>query len=75
MKLAFEIEKATNEAIAFSSLLTATTEALYNSGFGAEDYEEAFHFLCTMATDHSGHLKTIKEKAFKLLREEKEAAV
>lgn len=72
MELAFKIENAANEASAFKSLLLATIEAAFNSSYGVEEYEDAFHFLCTMAFEHSEHLKTLENEAFKLLQARKE---
>lgn len=71
MELAFKIEEAANEANAFRSLFLATIEAAFNSDYGAEEYEAAFNFLHGLAFEHSERLKTLKEEAFKLLKEER----
>lgn len=71
MELAFKIEDAASEANAFRSLFLATIEAAFNSDYGAEEYEAAFNFLYGLAFEHSERLKTLKEEAFKLLKEER----
>ena len=52
MDIAFRIEDATNEANAFRSLFLATIEAAFNGNYGAEEYEEAFNFLYSLAFKH-----------------------
>ena len=73
MKLAFKIEDATNEAVAFKSLLLATIEAAFNGDYGPEEYKEAFNFLYELAYDHSKHLQTLENEAFILLKAERAA--
>lgn len=73
MELAFGIEDATNEAVAFKSLLLATIEAAFNSSYGPEEFKEAFNFLYGLAYDHSEHLKRLENESFRLLKSEEAA--
>ncbi len=72
MNIASKIEAAASEASVFKSLLLATIEAAFNSNYGAEEYEDAFNYLYDMAYEHSEHLKTLENEAFKLLQARKE---
>ena len=74
MDIAFEIEEAANEAVAFTNLFMATIEAAFNNNgsYKPEQYGEAFDYLYSMAYKHSQCLKTLEEKAFKLLQTGKE---
>ena len=73
MDIAFEIEEAANEAVAFTNLFMATIEAAFNNNgsYKPEQYGEAFDYLYSMAYKHSQCLKTLEEKAFKLLQAER----
>ena len=73
MELAFEIEEAANEAVAFTNLFMATIEAAFNNNgsYKPEQYGEAFDYLYSMAYKHSQCLKTLEERAFKLLQAER----
>ncbi len=73
MDIAFEIEEAANEAVAFTNLFMATIEAAFNNNgsYKPEQYGEAFDYLYSMAHKHSQCLKTLEEKAFKLLQAER----
>ncbi len=73
MDIAFEIEEAANEAVAFTNLFMATIEAAFNNNgsYKPEQYSEAFGYLYSMAHKHSQCLKTLEEKAFKLLQAER----
>lgn len=75
MDIAFEIEEAANEAVAFTNLFMATIEAAFNNNgsYKPEQYGEAFNYLYYMAHKHSQCLKTLEEKVFKLLQTGKEA--
>ncbi len=73
MDIAFEIEEAANEAVAFTNLFMATIEAAFNNNgsYKPEQYGEAFDYLYSMAYKHSQCLKTLEERAFKLLQAER----
>ena len=73
MDIAFEIEEAANEAVAFTNLFMAAIEAAFNNNGSCkpEQYMEAFDYLYSMAYKHSQCLKTLEEKAFKLLQAER----
>ena len=73
MDIAFEIEEAANEAVVFANLFMATVEAAFNNNgsYKPEQYLEAFDYLYSMAYKHSQCLKTLEEKAFKLLQQER----
>lgn len=72
MELAYGIEKAANEASALNSLLFAVTEAAFNRNHATGQFEDAFNYLCNMASRQAENLKVLEDEAFKLLQKNNE---